>query len=171
VNGSPTPSPIVANVILPAKRGGVRVASRLLRGRIDGNPNPSAGEWPSIRRLSLYRGGCRGGAFSGRSVMGRVKGKITKKLTSETPEVMVKLSKQTSPKFAHNAGAANKGVTWTYEFWLTTDTKNRGTFDLDMDIDKMKNLNENKQSERMNDDAKEFLEEKYPDYKVKLTSV
>ena len=103
--------------------------------------------------------------------MGRVKGKITKKITVETPEVLVKLSKQSSPKFAHNAGAANKGVTWTYEFWLTSDTKNRGMFDLDIDIDKMKNLNENKQSEKMNDDAIEFLEEKYPDYKVKLTSV
>ncbi len=106
--------------------------------------------------------------------MGRDDGvKVTKKLKDEDePEMRVKLTGHTKPKFAHNASQAGKEPVWSYEFWKTSAPDNKGEFDITMELSKMKNANENKQSELMNDAAIAFVEGQYPKFKgkVKLTS-
>lgn len=41
------------------------------------------------------------------------KSKLTKKLTLTTPELFVRMTGHTKPKFAHNAIQANKDVVWS----------------------------------------------------------
>lgn len=100
---------------------------------------------------------------------GRVKFK--KKTKVEKPTYMVKLVDQTSPKFAHNAISANKDVVWTYEYWLSTTPAARGSFEIEMDLNKMKKKNENAQSKSMNDAALAAVQSHVgKDFEVHLTS-
>lgn len=98
--------------------------------------------------------------------------KMKKVLKISEAEMFVKLTDQTSPKFAHNAIQANKEVFWTYEFWLSSDSDNRGSFELQMDLDVCKKKDEKAQSLHMNNAAVAFVEKHHSDYKgkVKLTS-
>lgn len=97
--------------------------------------------------------------------------KKMKKLAVKKPIYYVKLVDQTSPKFAHNAIAANKDVIWTYEYWSESNTSTRGSLELEMDLNKMKKKNENAQSKAMNDDAIKAVQNHVgSDYEVKLTS-
>jgi hypothetical protein len=98
------------------------------------------------------------------------KPKITKKLKEIIPKIWVRLTDQTSPKFAHNAIQRNKDVFWTYEFWKESDTTNVGQLVVQMDLNKYKNMNENKQSQSMNDEALAEVRKNYKDHEVKLTS-
>jgi hypothetical protein len=91
-------------------------------------------------------------------------------LKVEKAEVKVKLIDQTSPKFAHNAKAANKDMFWTYEFWLVTDPGNRGQVKLEMDVNKLFKMNENQQSKVMNDAAIALVQDNFKGHPVKLTS-
>lgn len=93
-----------------------------------------------------------------------------KKMKEVTPRIWVKLVSQTSPKFAHNAIQRNKDVFWTYEFWKESDTTNVGQVIIQMDLNKYKNMNENKQSQNMNDEALASVKASYAAYEVKLTS-
>ncbi|MEY8831173.1 hypothetical protein AB9K34_22595 [Sedimentitalea sp. XS_ASV28] len=97
--------------------------------------------------------------------------KKMKKLAVKKPVYFVKLVNQTSPKFAHNAIAANKDVIWTYEYWLESNTSAKGALELEMDLNKMKKKNENAQSKAMNDDAISAVQNHVgKEYEVKLTS-
>ncbi|WP_083098755.1 hypothetical protein [Pseudophaeobacter leonis] len=98
--------------------------------------------------------------------------KKMKKLKVTKPRYFVKLTDQTSPKFAHNAIAANKDVTWTYNYWAEATPNTRGSFELEMDLNKMKKKKENDQSRAMNDAAIAAVQKHVgPTYDVKLTSV
>ncbi|MEO8242562.1 MAG: hypothetical protein ABI832_09620 [bacterium] len=99
------------------------------------------------------------------------KGKIKKVLKEEKPIMYLKMISYTKPQFAHNAGAAGKIPVWTYAFWRATDKTNVGSFEIEMDLTKAKNMKEQAQSTYMNDSAIKFLEKQYPNDTVKLTSV
>jgi hypothetical protein len=91
--------------------------------------------------------------------------KMKKVLKLSAAEMFVKMTDQTSPKFAHNAIQANKTVVWTYEFWLSSDAGNRGSFELETDLDVCKKKDEKAQSVHMNNAAIALVEKHYPDYK------
>ncbi len=97
--------------------------------------------------------------------------KKMKKLAVKKPICFVKLVNQTSPKFAHNAIGANKDVIWSYEYWFESNASAKGSFELEMDLNKMKKKNENAQSKTMNDDAIRTVQNHVgKEYEVKLTS-
>ncbi len=96
------------------------------------------------------------------------KGKFKTKIKEEKETISIKKTGHTKPQFAHNASSAGKGMTWSYEFWKNSDPTKKGSFDIEGDVNKLKKMDENKQSTAMNNAAKSLIQKEYPNCTAKI---
>ncbi len=82
-------------------------------------------------------------------------------------QMLVKMVKQSKPKFMHNAKQAGTLPTWTYSFWNVADPSNKGLVEINM----TRNMygNENVQAKQMSAAAIAEVKSHYSNTDVKVT--